>query len=104
MRMIEINEGKKVSYSLEKDLLKIEEFTFDLKTLQKSYPVYITLYRTKSTFSLTDGDNYAVEIIIPCKQYKLVREDDIAENEPSKEQLPTSWDNLELKLWRITDD
>lgn len=104
MKIIEVNTGKKAAYSLEKELLKIESFTFDLNTLQRDYPVAITIYRTEHTLSLEDGDNYAAEILIPAKQYILVRENDIPENEPANVRLPSSWDNLELKLWRITDD
>lgn len=108
MKVIEVNEGPKVSYEVDKTRVTFnDELMLNLAKYEQDDDVHIDICADKNgNLSTATAFRYVAQIEIPARQYREV-ETENPENEDSlktivkKEAISFSLDNVTLKLYSL---
>ena len=132
MKVIELNEGRKIEYELRGTKLDFADgtLTMNLAKYQRDYPVTKTITGDAEGNLLIDGSEsrfYVAEVEIPAIEYEDVEVEGEAENATATEAVddvaeetapaedaapkthterkakPLNTDNVTLRLWSIED-
>lgn len=101
MKVIEINEGKKVDYSVEGTKITFnDELTLDLQKYQRDWEVELDICMTKEKQTVigSSGDYYVAQLQLPAIEYVAITTD---EENPQSEPLPINMNDVILTLWSI---
>ncbi len=105
MQIVNINQGPKVAYSLNGNVLTIGDLEIDLASRQKNYEVTIDISRTESG-DIIEGIGYAyvANIIIPPRIYTVEAETQTvagAFTQKTKTPKPFNPAKATIQLWAI---
>lgn len=132
MKIIELNEGRKIAYELNGSKLDFADgtLTMNLAKYQRDYPVTKTITGDAEGNLLIDGSDsrfYAAEVEIPAIEYEDVEVEGEAENDTASEAVtdaeeetapaedtepkthierrakPLNTDDVILRLWSVED-
>ena len=105
MRVIEMNEGRKIGYSVKTTKVTLnEEITLDLSKYERDFDVHLDICTNQFGF-LTMGvsERYVAQIDIPARQYTYQENGTDEDGNPKIEKVPVPFnmENVTLTLWSM---
>jgi hypothetical protein len=111
MKIVEMNTGEKVSYSLKKNMLTLnDEITISLDKYQRDYEVVKDVMADgDGALVIGTGRYYVAQIVIPASEYdeevveasEATSDNGQASESISRTKKPLNTDDVELRLFTI---